>query len=177
MVSDSHRINETTFRRVLWVLLILNMAAIFYLSHKPADESTVESDIFVNLPQQLFESAHPELTPEEIYHVLQFVVRKTAHVIEFTTLSMFATGLLVLYHVKYAYLLGFIFSSLYAATDELHQLFIPGREAKWTDLGFDMSGALIGAVIVWLIVRRRRNQDDAEKGCPLTASDSSSRYE
>jgi VanZ family protein len=161
MVSDSHRVNETTFRRVLWVLLILNMAAIFYLSHKPADESTVESDIFVNLPQQFFESANPELSPEEIYNVLQFIVRKIAHVIEFTTLSIWATGLLILYRAKYAYFLGFLFSSIYAATDEIHQIFIPGREAKWSDLVFDMCGALLGAVIVWVIVRKREEQADA----------------
>jgi VanZ family protein len=136
------------------------MAAIFYLSHKPADESTVESDIFVNLPQQFFESANPELSPEEIYNVLQFIVRKIAHVIEFTTLSIWATGLLILYRVKYAYLLGFLFSSIYAATDEIHQMFIPGREAKWSDLVFDMCGALLGAVIVWVIMRKRIEQAD-----------------
>jgi VanZ family protein len=134
------------------------MAAIFYLSHKPVDESTVESDVFVNLPQQLFESSRPDLNPDEIYLVVQFFVRKTAHVIEFATLSVWASGLFVLYHIKYAYLLGFLFSSIYAATDEIHQLFIPGREGKWSDLAFDMCGALIGAMIVWYIVRQRREE-------------------
>jgi VanZ family protein len=84
-------------------------------------------------------------------------------VIEFATLSIFASGLLILYRVKYACLLGFMFSTIYAATDEIHQLFIPGREAKWSDWVIDMCGALIGAVIVWSIVRKRRAEEDAQR--------------
>jgi VanZ family protein len=40
---------------------------------------------------------------------------------------------------------------LYAVSDELHQLFVPGREATLLDLGFDA----LGILILLLLVRGR----------------------
>jgi VanZ family protein len=46
----------------------------------------------------------------------------------------------------------------YGASDELHQLFVPGRTADVHDLRADATGAAIGVALVWLLVviRRRR---------------------
>jgi hypothetical protein len=43
--------------------------------------------------------------------------------------------------------------SLYGASDEIHQLFVPGRVADVRDWAFDTSGALVGALLyqyLWL---------------------------
>ena len=32
---------------------------------------------------------------------------------------------------------------LYAISDEVHQSFVPGRHARWYDVGFDMIGAWV----------------------------------
>ena len=49
--------------------------------------------------------------------------------------------------------------TLYAATDEIHQLFVAGRTGKWQDVLLDSSGALAGLLLamfmLWLIRRRR----------------------
>ena len=37
---------------------------------------------------------------------------------------------------------------IYAASDEFHQLFVPGREATLTDIGFDALGILIFLLLV-----------------------------
>lgn len=47
-------------------------------------------------------------------------------------------------------------ASLYGATDEIHQLFVPGRSADPADWLTDTCGALLGSVLFCVIGRRRR---------------------
>lgn len=44
------------------------------------------------------------------------------------------------------------------AADELHQMYLPGRSASWSDLGADAIGGLIGATLLHVVpalVRRK----------------------
>lgn len=56
-------------------------------------------------------------------------------------------------------LLPWIIAALYAASDEIHQLFVPGRSGQLSDVILDSAGALAGvaafAVICWLINCRK----------------------
>lgn len=56
--------------------------------------------------------------------------------------------------------MAWLLAVLYAATDEYHQTFVPGRHGRPMDLAFDGLGALIA---LWLIQRweRRRTQEEA----------------
>jgi VanZ family protein len=53
---------------------------------------------------------------------------------------------------RWAALLG----SLYGATDEFHQRFVPHRSADVADWVADTLGAALGALLAWLILRRWR---------------------
>jgi VanZ family protein len=57
-------------------------------------------------------------------------------------------------------LLGILLTTAYGATDEIHQMFVPGRYADWADLVADGVGGAIGAVVCWLcgIIRASRAQ-------------------
>ena len=44
-------------------------------------------------------------------------------------------------------------AAVYAASDEIHQAFVPGRGPAVTDVLLDSAGALCGILIVCLIVR------------------------
>lgn len=56
-------------------------------------------------------------------------------------------------------LLPWLIAALYAASDEIHQLFVPGRSGQLSDVILDSAGALAGvaafAVICWLINCRK----------------------
>ena len=45
-------------------------------------------------------------------------------------------------------------SVAYGFTDELHQAVVPGRDASFADLGFDVVGAVLGVVAAAALVRR-----------------------
>ncbi len=149
------------FRLLLWALLLLNMAAIFALSSKTAAESTATSDAVLAKPKEVYDTLHPETAGDEkVYWWFQLIVRKGAHFLEFTSLCVWAAGLLHAYRVRPAYLLGGAFTALYAAGDELHQLLVPGRDGRVTDWLIDCLGALAGLLIVYLIMRHFRKRTE-----------------
>lgn len=51
--------------------------------------------------------------------------------------------------------LAWILAVLYAATDEFHQLFVPGRGAWIVDVGIDGAGALLGLLSARISTWRR----------------------
>ena len=95
------------FRSLLWALLLLNMAVIFALSSKTAEESTVTSDAVLAKPMEVYDAIHPETAGDyKVYWWFQFIVRKAAHVAEYTSLCVWATGLLLTYHARFSFPLG-----------------------------------------------------------------------
>ena len=67
---------------------------------------------------------------------------------------------------KYSPAFAVVLTSLYAATDEIHQLFVEGRACKISDWAIDTAGAAIGAAAFLLIafavtkiVGKRKNVD------------------
>lgn len=47
-------------------------------------------------------------------------------------------------------LLAVVLTTAYGATDEIHQMYVPGRFADWNDLAADALGAVLGALVCWL---------------------------
>jgi VanZ family protein len=46
-------------------------------------------------------------------------------------------------------IIGFAISVVYAASDELHQRFVPGRSADLADLAADAIGAAVALIALW----------------------------
>ena len=51
------------------------------------------------------------------------------------------------------YIAAWFFAVAYAATDEIHQLFVPDRSGNGFDVCVDATGALLALVVVWGIPR------------------------
>jgi len=54
---------------------------------------------------------------------------------------------------KYFTLYSGLFIGLYAALDEIHQLFVPGRECNIMDWTADMIGASIGILLIIFLIK------------------------
>jgi len=48
---------------------------------------------------------------------------------------------------------SFFIGAFYGVTDEIHQIFVPGREAAWLDAAADAVGTLLGSVAYCLLAR------------------------
>jgi len=46
-------------------------------------------------------------------------------------------------------------ATLYAASDEIHQYFVPSREARFGDVMLDATGAALGLLVIWAFGRWR----------------------
>ena len=152
-------------RVLLWVCVALNAAMIFGFSGQSGEESMGVSDRIV-VP--VVESVHrarpdtPRKTLESLYWTLQTVVRKGAHFSEYALLG-FLLRLLGESHAWRAR--GWIAwggGTLYAAVDELHQLFSDGRSAQATDVLIDSAGVLSGVLAAMLILSLMRRLMEAE---------------
>lgn len=80
-------------------------------------------------------------------------VRKTAHFAEYAILGFFVAGAYVTADKKKCIkvLIPWLIATFYAATDELHQVFVPGRDGNIKDVILDSAGALFGVAMMFLI--------------------------
>lgn len=86
-------------------------------------------------------SNHSKISTVESSAV-DFFFKKTAHLVEYAILTV------LIFRATKNIKLSIILSILYAASDEFHQSFIPGREPRVRDVIIDATGSTIG-VILW----------------------------
>lgn len=102
--------------------------------------------------------------PDETVGAMVLVIRKCAHVAEYGVLSILFWRALRKPQKNdprpWSWLTArnaFLCTLLYAATDELHQIFVPSRQGMLADVFIDMAGALFGLLFVrvfWLSRKR-----------------------
>lgn len=136
------------------------MAAIFWFSAQPADVSSEMSDGVTRLLLSAAEALGlMELSPERVYElcvILSTPVRKCAHITEYAVLHVTVLYALSQWKVegKRRLKLALAVTVLYACTDEIHQLFVPGRAGMVTDVLIDSVGAAVITAVLW--VRNRK---------------------
>ena len=149
--------------RLLWLLVLAVAAIIFWFSSQNGEDSTNTSSGFISFLLRLLVPGFEDKTNKEkklILSQLHFYVRKGAH---FTEYAMLGASLRLLFHVlnlRRPILWAWIAGTLYACTDELHQMRVDSRIAMWQDVGIDSAGVLVGALLVtlWLWHRRKRKR-------------------
>jgi VanZ family protein len=80
--------------------------------------------------------------------LISLFIRKAAHMTEYAVLFLLVANAVSLDHSgRKVYLYAFLITIGYAATDEFHQLFVPGRAGSPVDVVIDSIGAAFGAML------------------------------
>ena len=138
-------------------ITIAIMVFIFIQSALTADLSMHESNVIV---KWLSSFLHVQA------ETLSFIVRKCAHFLEYLILGI---SMYVSVHDLSRWkqwknaILAFLICAVYAATDELHQMFVQGRSCEARDILIDSLGALLGILIMSLISFLRAKKKQTEE--------------
>ena len=153
------------FRIISALLLTFWMGCIFFFSSQPAKES---NNLSGGVIEQVVSAVYPGFSDmekaeqTELVSSFQHVTRKTAHFSAYGLLGILSFLSLISYR-KPKFSVRCLISAgvclLYAISDEIHQLFVPGRSGEVRDVLLDFSGALTGILFCMAItafVKRRR---------------------
>ena len=85
------------------------------------------------------------------------IIRKLGHFSEYMTLGFFI-GNNKKKDFKKTVILSFLFSVIYASTDEFHQTFVVGRDGNIVDVLIDSIGSLVGillsSILYFLVMKK-----------------------
>lgn len=144
-----------------WIPSILVMIIIFSFSAKVADDSNKTSGGITGKVISVIEYFTGEAIEEDsaVYEQIHHIIRKTGHFLEYMalgcTLVLPFKGMFVKKY--YIFILSQLLSTVYACTDEFHQLFVEGRSGSIKDVAIDSIGALAGVCLgfaLWYFVEK-----------------------
>ncbi len=175
MVEIISRNKAGRWSHLAGVLALVWMCVIFSFSAQTKEESSVVSEGFsyriVNTTGLFFHLHLDEEQVRAIAQAIEGVVRKGAHMTEFAILAVLFYAWMSRWKITRLRRGGFAaaMTIFYACTDEFHQLFVPGRSGRITDVLIDSAGAVIGMALFLLaenifsaICRRRRAKKAAQ---------------
>lgn len=144
-------------KKIITIILIIAwMGLVFQFSHQSSYDSSELSGGITKAILNLL-----KITELENYEKLETVIRKLAHY------SIYALGgLLILLHVNLYKIstnrkkvISFAIGTLYAITDEIHQLFVLGRSCEFRDVIIDSLGVATGILILLIILEILRKRE------------------
>jgi VanZ family protein len=138
-------------RVAAWLLVLLWASVMFNFSTDSFSKEHT-SRVIVPILQWLL----PQASAETI-DVLHEFIRKCAHVLEYSVLSVLlfralrapASG----WTIRWA-AVALLLAALFAASDEFHQTFVPSRGASVWDVLLDTLAAAAAQVVLWLWLKR-----------------------
>ena len=144
------------FIKIINILLVIICAIIIFLfSSETAKESTktsvgtTKSVINTVTNNRVSESKVNEIANKEFT-----LVRKSAHAIEYFILGFLVINSLKDYKpINYKYLvLCILFCFIYSVSDEIHQIYVPGRSCELKDVLIDSGSSTFGIIIYKLFL-------------------------
>ncbi len=128
------------------LLVIIWMIFIFVMSSFDAVESSNQSNFIVDFIVNIFNINNVE--------IVSLIIRKLAHFTEYLILGILVSNMLRCFDKKIY--LGIIICVLYAISDEVHQVFVPGRSCQVYDMLIDSFGSLSGILLVNMFIKRKK---------------------
>ena len=146
---------KTNVKRILLLLiLIADMVFIFYNSAQVAAVSSNASQSVTQMVAHVIVPNYDKLDETEKLNTvasLEAIVREAAHLLQFVPMGF---ALYLLLHIstipqklsRLCLPLTLGFGILYALSDEIHQLFVPGRSFQFFDIFMDTCGTAVGCI-------------------------------
>lgn len=129
------------FTVISWVAVIACCTVIFILSAQDSTESAeLSTSVFAGILNKLF--VFLKLDDDEI--------RTLAHWLEYCGLGLLTCNA-VIQTRKRNIILSWGIAVVYSITDEIHQIFVPGRTFQIIDIAVDAFGATVGTAVCLLI--------------------------
>lgn len=140
-------------RKIFAVAALLWMIVIFSFSAKVAEDSEEMSRSVGMLIGKAVIKEYKEWPGKRqaaFAAKIDYPVRKAAHASEYALLGILLTGAIMDIRKpwKRQLLACFLIGAAYAASDEFHQLFVPGRSGQIDQSGTVLHGSRIGQVVI-----------------------------
>lgn len=166
----------TKTKTILAAALVIAVCGfIFFMSAKPAVDS---DEISLGVVGIIIPFVYPDYftlsaADQATYAAsLNHVVRKCGHFTEFAFLGILVLNLFVqatrlrraldprslAFRLTPLAACSWALSTLYAASDEIHQMFVPGRACMLSDVCIDSSGILVGILIACIVLGLRKRK-------------------
>lgn len=144
-------------KKINILLLCLWLIVIFLFSHQPAEVSTKSSThvtkTVINIVGSVTGHKMNKRQTEKIIDQTFVFVRKLAHTTEYFILGLLMMNVVKDYGIldKKTIFISIVLCVFYACTDEIHQLFIPGRSGQILDVLIDSIGIILGTCFYYFI--------------------------
>lgn len=162
MLQDDVKRKNIIIRLITFMLIITVCMAIFKFSSEDSEKSTGTSDFVIDciINVNPFTKNLDSAEKEEIKENIKLPIRKLAHFSIYTVLGVTTMCHVSTYAIDRWKRIGgsLAIGMLYAISDEIHQLFVPGRSGQVTDVLIDTMGVLVGIGIV-LVIQNRMGKD------------------
>ena len=146
------KLSKTSIIRIIiWTMTITWMAGIFFLSSRPVEVSRNDSAWVMEKLKIADSKATAVDTNNNDMMSIQNYIRKKAHVLLYAGLAilMFLSLYGYVGKLEKTALISLILTTLYGATDEIHQIFSK-RGAQFPDVLVDARGAVWG--LMWVVI-------------------------
>ena len=147
------------------LIVVLCMLSIFLFSTDNSRESTSKSNRVILGITNLFHKDLSNKEKEKIIDMFFVPIRKMAHFGIYLVLGISLISFLREFSIPILklLLLSIFLAFLYACSDEIHQLFVPGRSGQFSDVLLDTLAASVGIFIYYLLFRKRLNYEQEER--------------
>lgn len=136
-----------TKNKISLLLVILWMIFIFVMSSFDATSSSNQSNFIVDIITSIINIKDIGL--------LSLIIRKLAHFTEYFILGILVINFITRYDKKI--IIAILLCIIYATSDEIHQIFVPGRSCQITDIMIDSLGSIMGIYLYKLITKKCKN--------------------
>ena len=139
-------------RKIFAAAAVLWMIVIFSFSAKVSEDS---EEMSRSVGMLIGKAVIKEYKEAAFAAKIDYPVRKAAHASEYAILGILLTGAILDIRKPWKRRLPacFLIGAVYAASDEFHQLFVPGRSGQIRDVMIDSAGVAAGIILACLAIK------------------------